>query len=124
MSLLPAEHLWYLKDLSATDKEKGITAEQPVWANRGYTLFCWFINRSRTQYFFKRKGFVNTGRRSSGYDVLNTGKTTPSEIHISSHRLEISQEGRDTILIPLEALCQIMTIGANIRLSAEPGSEK
>lgn len=43
--------------------------------------------------------------------------TEPAEIHIKNSQLEISQEGKDTLLIPIEDLSQITTIGPNIRLS-------
>ena len=42
--------------------------------------------------------------------------SNPSEIHIKSSQLEITQE--DTILIPIEDLYQITMIGPNIRLSS------
>ncbi len=43
--------------------------------------------------------------------------TEPSEIHIKNHQLEITQEGKDLIRIPIEDLAQITVIGPNIRLS-------
>lgn len=41
----------------------------------------------------------------------------PSEIHIKNHQLEIHQDKKDTILIPIEDLSQITALGPNIRLS-------
>lgn len=42
--------------------------------------------------------------------------TEPSEIHIKNSQLEIRQDGREAVLIPIEDLSQIIT-GPNIRLS-------
>ena len=43
--------------------------------------------------------------------------TEPTEIHIKNYQLEITQEEKDPIYIPIEDITQITTIGANIRLS-------
>ena len=43
--------------------------------------------------------------------------TSPTEIHIKNSQLELSQEGKEPLFIPVEDLCQITTIGPNIRLS-------
>ena len=42
--------------------------------------------------------------------------TKPADIHIKNSQLEITQE-EGSVFIPLEDLSNIMTIGADIRLS-------